>query len=83
LIRVCLNILKVEKLLQLTDEYISSKNEYMDLREIIHPKKKSEFGHQSYMQVFLEKFPFTPNLSIIDLLFNTGPVSLSILSQVK
>jgi hypothetical protein len=31
------------------------------------------------MQVFQEKFGFTPNLSIADLLFNEGPNALQVL----
>jgi hypothetical protein len=33
----------------------------------------------AYMQVFQEKYGFTPNLSIIDLLFNEGPQALQVL----
>jgi hypothetical protein len=28
---------------------------------------------KKYLQVFAEKYPFQPNLSIIDLLMNQGP----------
>ncbi len=57
-----------------------------DFREIIHPKKDfrlvdPEFVAIPYYQVFKEKFGFTPNLSIVDLLFNMGPESLLILHQ--
>jgi len=36
-----------------------------------------------YSQVFEHKFGFIPNLSILDLLFNLGPESLSYLRQAK
>jgi hypothetical protein len=48
----------------------------LDLRNEIHPKIGIENSSKIYMQVFINKFGFTPNLSIIDLLFNVGPDSL-------
>ena len=51
-----------------------------DLRDIIHPKKESSFGKEKpYFQVFSGKYGFIPNLSIMDLLFNEGPDSISYL----
>ena len=55
-----------------------------DFRELIHPKKDYKivdpnFIDKPYYQVFAQKFGFTPNLSIIDLLFNMGPESLLVL----
>ncbi len=53
-----------------------------DFREVIHPKKElddSDFVSKEYFQVFAEKHHFIPNLSIIDLLFNTGPEALNYL----
>lgn len=47
-----------------------------DYREVINPKKFNVSLYQDlsmpYYQVFSEKFGFTPNLSIVDLLFNMG-----------
>lgn len=48
----------------------------IDLRTIIHPKKASSFEAKPYMQVFGERFGFTGNLSVMDLLFNEGPESI-------
>ncbi|GAB6010543.1 WbqC family protein [Viscerimonas tarda] len=50
-----------------------------DFRETIHPKKTPadpDFHLQPYYQVFGERFGFTENLSILDLLFNMGNESL-------
>ena len=57
-----------------------------DFREIIHPKKDFReadptFIAHPYYQVFDMRNGFTPNLSIIDLLFNMGPESLLVLSK--
>ena len=61
----------------LSDSYIESSNfSTKDLREVINPKKFNvtlyDELNNSYYQIFDSKFGFTPNLSIIDLLFNMG-----------
>jgi hypothetical protein len=45
---------------------------YRDLRELIHPKKETDFKTEPYYQIFSSKFGFINNLSIIDLLLNMG-----------
>ena len=67
--------LKVEELPSGTD----------DFRYNIHPKeqRRKEDPHflpKVYMQVFQEKFGFTENLSIVDLLFNEGPMARDVLT---
>jgi len=57
-----------------------------DFRYAIHPKTgrrviDDNFFPVGYMQVFQEKFGFTPNLSILDLLFNEGPMAVDILRK--
>lgn len=57
-----------------------------DFRSSIDPKvsrQKEDHNFQPsiYMQVFQEKFGFTPNLSIIDLLFNEGPMAVGVLKN--
>ena len=47
---------------------------FEDFRYSIHPKNEiKETDFEPYSQLFSEKFPFKPNLSSIDLLFNEGP----------
>ncbi|MDU1891914.1 MAG: WbqC family protein [Dysgonomonas sp.] len=58
----------------------------IDMRELIHPKVDwkmidMDFISIPYYQVFEQKFDFTDNLSIIDLLFNMGNESLLILNN--
>ena len=55
-----------------------------DFRYTIHPKRHkqvpdSRFSPLPYTQVFDEKWGFIPNLSILDLLFNEGPQTVSYL----
>ena len=58
----------------------------IDLRESIHPKKDwkledPDFISVNYYQVFTQKFGFTDNMSIIDLLFNMGNESILVLND--
>jgi len=53
-----------------------------DFRYTIHPKQQKQeadphFFPTPYTQVFNEKWGFVPNLSILDLLFNEGPETIS------
>ncbi|MBQ0078028.1 MAG: WbqC family protein [Bacteroidales bacterium] len=50
-----------------------------DFRLSIHPKKPSSFRPRPYWQVFREKLGFVGNLSIMGLLFNEGPESITYL----
>lgn len=57
-----------------------------DPRQFIHPKLETRvadpaFSALPYHQVFEEKHGFQSNLSILDLLFNEGPGSLSVLKK--
>jgi hypothetical protein len=50
----------------------------LDFRDRIHPKKRMfeadpDFDPPVYHQVFETKYGFIENMSIIDLIFNTGP----------
>ena len=60
---------------------------YEDLREAIHPKREDTILRdleleKPYFQVFAEKHGFIPNLSIMDLLFNEGPDSITFLKKL-
>lgn len=50
-----------------------------DFREAInpkHPAPDADFESRPYYQVYKQKHGFLPNLSILDLLMNTGPESI-------
>ncbi len=81
----------VSKLLQvpinkeLTNIYIPKDSFVgLDLRDAIHPnpvKMKTTYDFPSYPQVFMDRLEFLPDLSILDILFNMGPRSVTYLRQ--
>lgn len=72
----CLTLWFCERIGLEAPEHGECKGEGEDLRDLIHPKKPSVYEAKPYWQVFSDKFGFTPNLSIVDLLFNEGPESV-------
>lgn len=77
-----LKVLKQNKSLEKTTSFQTENKE--DFRKLSDAKSNIQFGEQevkSYNQVFISKFGFTPNLSIIDLLFNTGNRALEIITK--
>jgi len=80
-----LELIDIQPNIELTTEYVTSFDEnIIDLREKIHPKKKSDFiDLPCYYQVFEQKFGFIPKLSIIDLLFNMGNEAVLILARKR
>jgi len=79
-------LIGIETNFSLTSEYKHfGENEIVDAREWFHPKKENpqKIFTENYRQVFDNKFGFTENLSILDLLFNEGPNSIKILSTKK
>lgn len=64
----------------LSESFCSADINQIDYRDKIHPKQSknaidTHFKAFEYYQVFSHKFGFVPNLSIIDLLFNEGPLA--------
>lgn len=88
IISAIISLIGLKNNISFTDNYIKTQNEgILDLREQIHPKyrgasllQKMEI-EKPYYQVFTNKQGFIPNLSILDLLFNEGPNSISFLKR--
>ena len=56
----------------------------LDLRERLHPKKAPLYHcGRPYYQVFSAQYGFVEGLSVVDLLFNEGPDSLSVLAAMQ
>jgi WbqC-like protein family len=69
---ICLKLLKLTPTIRQTDAYeLPTKISQYDGRELIHPKKTTNFVGKPYKQNFGSDF--VPNLSIIDLLMCQGP----------
>ncbi|MDR1371783.1 MAG: WbqC family protein [Dysgonamonadaceae bacterium] len=74
---VCM-LLDISPQITYSHSFIEKYNsEITDLREMINPKRTIDAANfPLYYQNFAEQYGFQPNLSIIDLLFNTGNESI-------
>ena len=88
-LKFIVKVLKQKKNIQLTKQYESNPESVIDLRTIIHPKQSylsdkllANKLDQSYYQTFENKISFTPNLSILDLLFNKGLHTIDYLKSI-
>ncbi|MDT0557204.1 WbqC family protein [Ichthyenterobacterium sp. W332] len=64
-----------------TKQYNTSANTVQDFRPLVQCKKEIPQQFETYTQVFDAKYGFIPNLSIIDLLCNEGPNTLTYLER--
>jgi len=75
-------ILKTEKAQSLNKEYIKNPEE-ISYREQFSPKIPSVFDMEEYYQTFTDKHGFLKDLSIIDLICNKGPESVTYIKNIK
>lgn len=81
-LKVILNILKTEKDFTLTEEYFKTP-ESEDYRTKFSAKSESEAEMAQYYQSFSDKNGFIKDLSILDLICNIGPESLTYIKNIK
>lgn len=79
LLKILLDLLSIDQQINLSPEFYKDvPRDWKDYRGAISPKNEQTtsdpiFKEVKYVQVFEEKHGFIPNLSILDLLFCTGP----------
>jgi hypothetical protein len=84
---VIFDAINIKPTVAFTESYLKSEDipsGIKDFRYTIHPKTQKrepdeDFEPLPYSQVFSQKFSFIPNLSILDLLLNEGPETVSVL----
>ena len=81
-LRIILEILKTEKAYSLNNEYVANPVE-KDFRSFFSAKKQSETELEHYYQTFSDKLGFISDLSVIDLICNKGPESLTYIKNIK
>ncbi len=83
ILQTCLKLLKIQKPIELTAEYKNNYANDLDYRHFLIKKYPSYLTHiypsRQYIQAFADRFPFAEDLSILDLLFNTGFEAVSYL----
>jgi hypothetical protein len=83
-LEVVLSITGISSEVEYTREFLKGENRINDFRCTFSPKKKDEekkFSFSKYQQVFSDRYDFVPGLSIIDLIFNSGPDTINVLSE--
>lgn len=70
-----LGIINLKKNISLSNTFQKETDGIIDFRNIIHPKSKDPITSHSkpYIQTFCDRYSFISDLSILDLIFNTGP----------
>ena len=79
---IILAILKTEKRYELTTEYFRNPDAE-DFREKFSAKSESEYEMPEYYQSFSDKNGFIKDLSILDLICNIGPETLTYIKNIN
>ena len=80
-LKIVLDILKTEKAYSLNIEYVKIPLEE-NYREKFSAKKESEIEMEEYYQTFTDKMGFMKDLSILDMICNKGPETLTYLKNI-
>jgi len=86
LLETLLNLLEIPRKPVMTEGWVKEPDKCLDFRQNISPKSRlvqpdSTFNPHPYQQVFQERYGFLPNLSIVDLMFNEGPMTVPVLQK--
>ncbi|WP_332031260.1 WbqC family protein [Kaistella sp.] len=81
-LKIIQDILKTEKAYSLNNEYVKIPFEE-NYREKFSAKKETEFEMEEYYQTFSDKLGFEKDLSILDLICNKGPETLTYLKNIQ
>lgn len=79
LTEMLLERLKVDVRPQISERYVEAAPGDLDLRP--KEQKSPAFHAEPYFQVFSDRMPFEPNLSVADLLFAEGPAAAELLRR--
>lgn len=80
-LKAVFSMLKTNKDIQYSTDFENTVAD--DFRNAFNAKTRHEVtALPSYYQVFETKFPFAPDLSILDLIFNEGPESMTYLDRI-
>lgn len=74
--------LRIEASVHLSESWEKEPSDAADYRGHYNPKKRAEKKQSPYPQVFDHKHGFSPELSILDLIFNEGPAAFDYLRQL-
>ena len=81
-LKIIQDILKTEKAYSLNNEYVKIPLEE-NYREKFSAKKETEFEMEEYYQTFCDKLGFEKDLSILDIICNKGPETLTYLKNIQ
>lgn len=75
-------MLKIQKAYSLSEEYVKIEDS-MDFRNKFSAKKPADYQFEKYYQTFSDKHGFIEDLSILDIICNKGPESVTNLKKIK
>ncbi len=82
-LQLVLNCLEMDLNYSTSSNFTKDIPPLIDYRFLSNARKETTFEFEEYTQVFMGKFGFINNLSILDLLFNEGTSALSYLQSQK
>ncbi len=81
--RKIIELLSIETNIENSTKYAENIYPENDFRNSFSPKVATKLNFTEYIQVFGDRNGFTPNMSIVDLLFNEGPNATNYIKGLK